>query len=58
MSTDIRGELERLSQTKNLAEIGRKLDLMELIIVHLSDYSGDHLHGFVFGVGSKHKNRR
>ena len=45
MKTDLKAELERLSQAKKLAQISRKLDLMELITVHLSDHSGDHMHG-------------
>ena len=45
MSTDIRAELERLSQAKKLAEIIRELDLMELITVHLSNHDRDHMYG-------------
>jgi hypothetical protein len=46
MSNDIKAELERLSQAKELAEIKRELGLNELISVYQYDSSDHYSHGF------------
>lgn len=46
MSTDIKAELERLSQAKVLAEIKRDVGLTELVPVYLSAGGKDHSRGF------------
>jgi hypothetical protein len=46
MSNDITTELERLSQTKRLAEISRAVGLAEFVTVYLSDSGQDYMEGF------------